>query len=263
MTNQIDYTQEWLDLGYRNGMASASFLPPPAKEFIRVYHLRRSEHAMEDIELSRLKVALFSDVNDPFELGCLNFRYAKNRKWSQLFKRDYEKKIGLLCFSSDWKSPLLWSHYAEGHKGICLGFDLRRTRVEEVVYTDKRLHEQVPDEAEPGDVPLDLRERLTKTKSSLWKYEEELRVFVDLEKEAKNEQGLYFKSFDDDMRLAEAILGHRCVSGIKKVKRLVHKTSPDAVTFRARLAYGAFEVKLDGNTRPSVDKASAPLGVVL
>jgi len=31
--------------------------------------------------------------------------------------------MGLLSFSESWKSPVLWSDYAAGHKGICLGFE--------------------------------------------------------------------------------------------------------------------------------------------
>ena len=32
---------------------------------------------------------------------------------------------GILCFSLNWTSLLLWAHYADNHKGICLGFDLQ------------------------------------------------------------------------------------------------------------------------------------------
>lgn len=37
------------------------------------------------------------------------------------------EKYGLLCFCETWQSPLLWNHYADRHKGICLGFDVRET----------------------------------------------------------------------------------------------------------------------------------------
>lgn len=38
-------------------------------------------------------------------------------------KEDYEEKIGVCCFSLDPKSILMWSHYSDNHKGVCLKFD--------------------------------------------------------------------------------------------------------------------------------------------
>lgn len=32
--------------------------------------------------------------------------------------------INCSCFTSAWDNELMWSHYADKHKGICLGFDL-------------------------------------------------------------------------------------------------------------------------------------------
>jgi len=34
------------------------------------------------------------------------------------------KPKGLLCFSRHWHNPVLWAHYADSHKGLCLGFDV-------------------------------------------------------------------------------------------------------------------------------------------
>jgi hypothetical protein len=31
--------------------------------------------------------------------------------------------MGVLSFAADWASPLMWSHYADDHKGICIEFD--------------------------------------------------------------------------------------------------------------------------------------------
>lgn len=33
------------------------------------------------------------------------------------------KRIGIACLSENWNSLLMWSHYAENHKGYCTGFD--------------------------------------------------------------------------------------------------------------------------------------------
>jgi hypothetical protein len=47
--------------------------------------------------------------------------------------------MGLLCFAGDWSEPVMWSHYAEKHTGICLGFDVSRSAVQQVSYQDDRI----------------------------------------------------------------------------------------------------------------------------
>ena len=45
----------------------------------------------------------------------------------------------MLCFSFKWSNPVLWAHYADKHKGICLGFDVPDDNVQRVKYVDTRL----------------------------------------------------------------------------------------------------------------------------
>lgn len=63
------------------------------------------------------------EVNDPFELFALNCMKRERRRTLHAFRHSQDGKIGLLSFGQSWKSPVLWSHYAAGHKGICLGPD--------------------------------------------------------------------------------------------------------------------------------------------
>jgi hypothetical protein len=35
-----------------------------------------------------------------------------------------EKRFTLLCFSADWSHPLIWAHYSDKHRGLCLGFEI-------------------------------------------------------------------------------------------------------------------------------------------
>src|ERR1044071_6999084 len=96
-------------------------LLPPAKH---AYHLTSAEHAISDLALGRLKVARFAEVNDPFELFALNCNKKQVRKALNSFREMHDAKLGLLSFSEEWKNPVLWSHYADRHRGICLGFDM-------------------------------------------------------------------------------------------------------------------------------------------
>lgn len=55
----------------------------------------------------------------------------------------FNKNKGLLCFSDNWKSPVMWAHYAAKHHGICLGFDVPDSGPDPLigpgVYNPKRL----------------------------------------------------------------------------------------------------------------------------
>jgi hypothetical protein len=256
MNDQSNYTEEWRRFGYQEGMGSASFLRPPVADFVRAYYMTSSEFAVNDIGLRRLKVARFSEVNDPFELLALNCYISKMRKLTKSFRKSQNNKTGLLSFSANWTNPVLWSHYAARHKGICLGFDLRRSTFQVVEYADERLRADLPDDKNPGTIPEDIQHRLCRTKSDDWQYEQEIRVFVDLQK-AKAEGGLYFWPFNADMRLAEVILGPGCDHRLSTIATLVEATSPDAVVFKARLAFKSFRVVLDGRTRPATPAKTA------
>lgn len=32
--------------------------------------------------------------------------------------------VGLFCLSKDFENPLMWSHYSNGHRGFCIGYDV-------------------------------------------------------------------------------------------------------------------------------------------
>ena len=46
---------------------------------------------------------------------------------------------GVLCFSRGWHNPLLWSHYGDKHRGVCLGFDVPNAHIVHVSYNSSRL----------------------------------------------------------------------------------------------------------------------------
>lgn len=83
----------------------------------------------------------------------------------------------------------------------------------------------LPDDKNPDSIPIDVQEKLSRTKAREWQYERELRVFVDLAK-ASTEKGLYFCSFDDSLRLAEVILGPHCDQKLTTIAELVAHTNP-------------------------------------
>lgn len=239
---------EWAAAGYKTTMGSAAVVRPPSHEFLRVYHVTSAEYGISDISLGHLKVARFSDLNDPFELKAMRFR-ANTRSTATEFVQDFDSHTGLLCFSADWKNPVLWSHYGDKHRGICLGFNLKRARAEEVLYEDKRILDKLADGTPLDLLDANLQEQLRRTKFSSWSYEEEQRVLLPLS-EAQAVGSLHFYPFGADLRLAEVILGPRCSLPLDAVRTLVNRLHPNVTTISSRLADGHFAVVPKESTVP-------------
>jgi hypothetical protein len=84
------------------------------------------------------------------------------------------EKLGIFSLSEDKESLLMWSHYADSHRGICLGFDVRANdffkRAMSVVYeTEYPLINLY--KASDND-----RIKVLLTKSNDWSYEKEWRI---------------------------------------------------------------------------------------
>jgi hypothetical protein len=233
----------WVAAGYRGNMGSAIACRPPSDPNVRrVYHLTTAEHAISDIALGRLKLARFSDLNDPFELIAANFREREIRKVIRGFKSAFDAQTGLLSFSEDWVEPLLWSHYAARHRGICLGFNVPKNLLESVTYQDDRLRAELDKlGADPLQLPADLQQALRCTKYRRWDYECEYRRFVGLDS-AVPEGRLHFVPFGPELELAEVILGTECVLSIDAVRDTVRGRYPNAVVFKARLEFKGFHI---------------------
>ncbi|HEX2829039.1 MAG TPA: DUF2971 domain-containing protein [Burkholderiales bacterium] len=225
-------------------MGSAALLRPPRGGFIRLYHFTTADYAIQAISLRRLKVARFSDLNDPFELEAVNFREARTRRIVRAFKDQYGERTGLLSFSADWTNPLLWSHYSAKHQGICLGFNVMESEVEHVRYEDVRIRDAFRD-GDPGSLSEDLQQQLLCTKYSGWSYEDEWRRFIPLDDTTKQGRFQFF-GFDATIELAEVILGTQCSADVLQVAELATKLHPtvDAV-LRGRLMHKDFKIVPD------------------
>ena len=171
----------------------------------RVYKFLPEEWARDDIEKQHIKISRFCDLNDPFELSPFDLSNGDQRDALIHARKEFsDGGVGLLCFSFKWSNPLLWAHYADKHKGICLGFDLPDNAVRHVAYVSTRL---------PFPNPSELNKRRAQdwlfTKYSGWCYEAECRVFAKLDHE--DEDGNYFANFkENEMTFREIILGYEC-----------------------------------------------------
>ena len=215
--------------------AHTLMLPAASKtpEDIRVYHFLKAKHALDDLRHCRLKISRIMELNDPFEFLGVDLSDPTLRRALKKTKQQLSKTNGLLCFSKTWRNPVLWGHYADSHRGICLGFDVPRTFLTEVKYVTCR----------PPPLPKVLDETFMKhllfTKFSHWQYEQEYRAFVNLEKET---DGLYFMSFSDKLKLRRVIVGEQ--SGVTRasVADALEGIETEIKKFKARAGFRSFEV---------------------
>ena len=199
----------------------------------RVYKFLPEEWALDDIEKQHIKISRICDLNDPFELIPFDLTDkeqpdAQIRTRTELFSG---RGIGMLCFSFKWLNPVLWAHYADKHKGICLGFDLPDGCIRKVCYVRKR--KRLPSDWNKDEkTSLKWAKRMLFTKFHGWAYEDEYRVFVKLDPEEEDENGNYHVDFKEShMTLREAILGCECpfpesVEGRVLITRLQSRLEP-------------------------------------
>ena len=59
------------------------------------------------------------------EKGVNTFDELKNKFLNDVMEKVKETRNNTLisCFSKSWNSTLMWSHYGDKHKGICVEFD--------------------------------------------------------------------------------------------------------------------------------------------
>lgn len=243
-----EYRARWVAMGYKSTVGSAEVVPPPPKEYRRVFHLTSAHHGISDISLHHLKVARFSDLNDPFELMAVRSQ-ARYREKSASTKAAVDGKYGLLCFSADWTNPVLWGHYGDKHRGVCLGFNVVRDLAEEVLYENKRVVRDWEEAEQPDLLDAEVRKALFRTKFASWSYEEEWRVVLPLS-DAQTVAGLYFWPFGPKLQLAEVILGHVCPLPLSDARALVNKHYDNVTTIASRLADGHFGVVPNEDTVP-------------
>jgi Protein of unknown function (DUF2971) len=176
---------------------------------MRVYYMTSADHAFSNLQHGRLKIAEFEDMNDPFECLAVDLRKGELRQAFFNVKSELAKTRGAICFSRGYSNPVLWSHYADKHRGVCLGFDVPNALVMPMKYDAKRLPEFLP-HLLTGDQSAQEQamNRLLSTKFADWRYENEVRLFASLD-ERDPKSGHCFVEFGDKLKLKEVLLGPR------------------------------------------------------
>jgi hypothetical protein len=211
---------------------------------MRAYKFLDARYGKKDIVERRVKVSTFADMNDPFELIGVRWRHSGVE---QMLTTQHNSGHGVTCLSRNCADPLLWAHYADKHRGICLGFDIPDdpNKVRPVIYAGERelldphsLLRTLRADASPESL-ADARETVIRKlllKYEGWNYEDEVRMFYRLEK------GMTFHDFDEDFTLKEVILGLRCAVTKRSVLNWLNGYNREVEILKAELSPDSFRI---------------------
>ena len=161
---------------------------------------------------------------------------------------DYSEKIGFLSLSKENNISLMWSHYADEHQGLVIGFDSEIfPDADEVEYSEIR-----PTYTEPEDRDAGIKQfiKLLMTKSEHWRYEQEFRSIDFLEnadsvaKEQPKGFNVYLFKFPPDC-IKEVIFG--CLtpqSERKEIAEMITKDFQSAKLSEAKLSNASFDLDI-------------------
>jgi hypothetical protein len=215
---------------------------------MRVYHFIEARWGLADISNKTLKISRLHDLNDPFELYALELSDSNIRSAFSKVKDELHKNRGILCFSDRWSNPVMWSHYADKHRGVCLEFEVPNINLMKVTYRFSRLKEELLQLSAKDPIVAEraMQSCLT-TKFSHWKYEREWRVFAGLE--TPGADGNYFADFAENLKLTGVIVGPRSLVSRDDLETTFSKSQLDyrPVSFKARLAFKSFRVVKNEN----------------
>lgn len=148
------------------------------------------------IKSQRLRMGNGSNFNDPFELVVVDKK-----------KHTEQRITGLriLCLTNSTKKKLMWSHYADSHKGLCLAVKVPAEMVYYVCYTGERLFVNSNIDEIINKCKSQGKENLRKSyeqlsdehkaallKDQKWAYEKEYRIVCsEKQTELIDEEGYY------------------------------------------------------------------------
>lgn len=146
-------------------------------KYFSIKDLESRDYALKLLKNGELFLSSIDKFNDPFEFSFKLEDEGKNEFWgsqqlaelSVLLPAIYQ--YGVCCFSDSPDNGLLWSHYANSHRGICIEFETTEcavlNKIKQVNYLD-----QCP------TFTTEEREELFLNKSFHWKYEKEYRIVL-------------------------------------------------------------------------------------
>lgn len=162
---------------------------------IPLYRFLDSDGALKTLVAGKFRVGLISRFNDPFEwkLAFTGMRTPEEQKSVENFHskhlRFLESWMRVLCFSDSVSTPVLWSLYADKHRGVAfevkypwpVDYLQKMTYFPERPVLDFDRLREIGDETTRDEYFLELINGLMRNKSPGFSFEQEYRLQLGLE----------------------------------------------------------------------------------
>ena len=208
---------------------------------MRVYKFLDQEFGLKTIREKRLKQSRLDDLNDPYELTPYDLTDAGLRQTFLKTREEMSQERGMACFSSSWGDPVIWAHYSDKHRGLCLGFEIppevEKAQTREVNYISAPLPFPADFRLLGTQQQLAMVKKMILTKYRNWEYEHEIRTWTDLEEE--------FFNFCEVLQLVEVIIGAGSTLPAGEITRALGSTADQVTVKKARAAHDKFEMVAD------------------
>lgn len=207
---------------------------------MRLYYFTAEQWGLKVLIERRIKVSQLDDLNDPFEMYGMSVPTPAERRAFKVLRTRVCKTIGVICLSEKWNCPVMWAHYADRHRGLCLGFDVIGSKG--VYYSPRKLKRQLA----PDTMNEEVMETLLLTKFKQWEYEGERRLIVPLLNKVGSN---FFQAFGQDLVLRSVYIGSRCTLTAHDVARAISTFENRVTILGTRAAFTKFEVLRDARGR--------------
>lgn len=158
-----------------------------------LYKYVKLNYVVDILDNHRLYLSDGKNFNDPFEITITN---------KEKGNISHIEGLHILSLTNSYRKKLMWSHYADSHKGVCLTVRVPRNLVYPVCYSTKRIYEDsnidsiislsqksIKKNVNNNFLLLNKHKKIAHIKDKKWSYEKEYRVVFDKD----DEDGLIFE----------------------------------------------------------------------
>lgn len=171
-----------------------------SKQWTTLYKYVSLDYVTDILDNHRLYLSDGTNFNDPFEITVTDNSTRKIR---------HVEGLHILSLTNSYRNKLIWSHYTDSHKGVCLTVKVPRHLVYPICYSTKRIYDnsdvdniittgvkKAKKKLDKDYSALSKSKKIAYIKDKKWMYEKEYRVVFDQSDESEliNYDGKWFMS---------------------------------------------------------------------
>ena len=221
------------------------------RSYIYLYSFRRfNDYSMDDLINNKITVCPSKNMNDPFD-SIINLwsnekqlkKTCKEHKHVKNLSRSFDDfRIRSFCNGETeeaLKNLLMWSHYADEHRGYCIKYKLSKHFIKqkendsfEHMFLKPIIYRKDKDKVDISEMTTINTDLAFATKHESWGYENEVRLIVY---NPNKEDAFYGIPLDKDSCIEAIYFGCRCEQKtINTIKNLFSKTDTPPMFYKMK-----------------------------